>query len=70
MAAATAAARHIKEHGETRSGAEPRHPQSTGTPVAEEENPCKVDLRIQGVPPDAVLEEQERMPQIQELFDK
>ena len=57
MAAATAAARHIKEHGETHSGAEPRHPQSTGTPVAEDENPCKVDLRIQGVPPDAVLEE-------------
>ena len=43
---------------------------STGTPVAEEENPFKVDLRIQGVPQDAVIEDRERMSQIQELVDK
>ena len=36
---------------------------STGRPVAEKENPFKVDLRIQGIPQDAVLEDQGRMTQ-------
>ena len=43
---------------------------STGKLVAEEENPFKVDLRIQGIPQDAVLEDRERMSQIQDSVDK
>ena len=34
---------------------------STGKPVADEETPFEVDLRIQGMPQDAVIEDQERM---------
>ena len=43
---------------------------SIGTPVAEEENAFQVDLRIQGVPQDAALEDQERLSKIQEVADK
>ena len=43
---------------------------STGKPVAEDENPLKVDLIIQGIPQNALLEDQGRMTQIEELLDK
>ena len=33
-------------------------------------NSLKVDLRVQGIPEDAVLEDQGRMTKIQELVDK
>ena len=67
--------RHLGEHRDTCSGTKPRQPQqlqqsSTGTPVAEEENSFQVDRRIQGVPQDAVLEDQERMSKNQEVVDK
>ena len=39
-----------------------------GFPLAEE-NPFKVDLRIQGIPQNAVLEEQGRMTKIRELVN-
>ena len=44
-------------------------PTSSGKPLAEE-NPFKIDLRIQGIPEDALLEDQGRMTRIQELVDK
>ena len=44
---------------------------SQGKPVLmEEENPLKVDLRIQGIPQDAALEDQGRMTNTQELVVK
>ena len=42
----------------------------TRTPVGEEENSFQADLTIQGVPPNAVLEDQEGMSKIQEIVDK
>ena len=48
----------------------PRNPTSTRKPVAEEENPFEVDLRLQGIPQDPVLEDQGRITNIQELVDK
>ena len=36
----------------------------------EEETAFQVDLRIQGVPQDAALEDQERLSKIQEVADK
>ena len=75
-ATATAAERHLWELRETCAGE--RHPGnrssynkgSTGTLVANEEKFFQGDLRIQGVPKDAVLEDQERMFKIQEVVDK
>ena len=43
---------------------------STGQFVAGEENPFKVDFRIQGIPQDAVTEDRESMSKCQELVDK
>ena len=39
-------------------------------PVVGEEHEFKVDLRIEGTPHDATLEDQERMTKIQKLADK
>ena len=39
-------------------------------PVAEEEHEYEVDFRIEGIPQDAVVEDQERMTKIQEKVDK
>ena len=43
---------------------------STRTPVAEVESPFKIELRIEGVPQDAVPKVQETMSKIQELVVK
>ena len=45
------------------------HQQAHGN-LRAEENQFKVALRVQGIPQDAVLEDQGRMTQIQELVDK
>ena len=39
-------------------------------PVEEEKREFKVDLRIEGIPPDAILEDQEKMTKIQKLVNK
>ena len=81
--AAAAAAGRAERLRENASGASPRYPNRQSKPqklreavarieflVAEEKHEFKVDLRIEGIPQDAILEGHERMTKIQKMVDR
>ena len=67
---AAVAVGHIEVHRENLLRRRTKTQKSTGKPVAEEANPFNIDLRIQGIPQDAVTEGRGRMSKIQDLVDK